>query len=192
MRSTRCQVSWIPTRYLCPFSSFQSLCLVSGPYYLLGFPSGSAVKNLPANADMWVPSLGQEDPLQEAMAIHSSILTWKFPWTEEPGGLQSMGLQKLDVTEVTEHIPIISCFSVVVIQNSSTNEKMQRDVGSIPELERSPGKGNGDPFQYSCLENSMNRGAWRAILHGSQKVRHDWVHTHTSPLASSGMPSFSN
>ena len=84
-----------------------------------------------------------------------------------------MGLQKLDMTEVTEHIPIISCFSVVVIKNSSTNEKMQRDVGSIPELERSPGKGNGDPFQYSCLENYMNRGAWRAILHGSQRVRHN-------------------
>ena len=84
-----------------------------------------------------------------------------------------MGLQKLDMTEVTEHIPIISCFSVVVIKNSSTNEKMQRDVGSIPKLERSPGKGNGDPFQYSCLENYMNRGAWRAILHGSQRVRHD-------------------
>ena len=95
MRSTRCQVSWIPTRYLCPFSSFQSLCLVSGPYYLLGFPSGSAVKNLPANADMWVPSLGQEDPLQDAMAIHSSILTRKFPWTEEPGGLTVHGVAKV-------------------------------------------------------------------------------------------------
>ena len=42
---------------------------------------------------MWIRSLGQEDPLEEEMATHSSILAWKIPWTEEPGGLQSMGLQ---------------------------------------------------------------------------------------------------
>ena len=42
-----------------------------------------------------VPSLGWEDPLEEEMAIHSSILAWKIPWTEEPGGLQSMGLQRV-------------------------------------------------------------------------------------------------
>ena len=40
---------------------------------------------------MWVRSLGQEDPLEEGMAIHSSILAWEIPWTEEPGGLESMG-----------------------------------------------------------------------------------------------------
>ena len=43
---------------------------------------------------MWVQSLGQEDPLQKDMATHSSILAWKIPWTEEPGGLQSMGSQE--------------------------------------------------------------------------------------------------
>ena len=43
---------------------------------------------------MWVGSLGQEGPLEEEMATYSSILAWKIPWTEEPGGLQSMGLQK--------------------------------------------------------------------------------------------------
>ena len=42
---------------------------------------------------MWVPSLGQEDPLEEGMKTHSSILAWRIPWTEDPGGLQSMGLQ---------------------------------------------------------------------------------------------------
>ena len=49
------------------------------------------VKNPPAVRETWVPSLGQEDPLEEGMAIHSSILAWEIPWTEEPGGLQSMG-----------------------------------------------------------------------------------------------------
>ena len=44
--------------------------------------------------EMWVWSLGQEDPLEEEMATHSSILAWRTPWTQEPGGLQSMGLQK--------------------------------------------------------------------------------------------------
>ena len=50
-----------------------------------------AVKNLPAKWETWVRSLGQEDPLEEEMATHSSILAWKIPWTEEPGGLESMG-----------------------------------------------------------------------------------------------------
>ena len=48
--------------------------------------------------ETWVRSLGWEDPLEKEMAIHSSILAWKIPWTEEPGGLQSMGLQELDMT----------------------------------------------------------------------------------------------
>ena len=45
--------------------------------------------------EMWVQTLGQEDPLEEEMTIHSSILAWKIPWTEELGGLQSMGLQRV-------------------------------------------------------------------------------------------------
>ena len=56
------------------------------------------VKNLPPvqeTQEMQVPSLGQEDPLEEGMATHSSILAGKSPWTEEPGGLQSMGSQRV-------------------------------------------------------------------------------------------------
>ena len=58
-----------------------------------GFPGGSAVKNLPAIQElqeMRVQSLGREDPLEEGMAPHSSILAWRIPWTEKPGGLQSI------------------------------------------------------------------------------------------------------
>ena len=51
------------------------------------------VKKLPAMWETWVQSLGWGDPLEEGMATHSSILAWRIPWTEEPGGLQSMGLQ---------------------------------------------------------------------------------------------------
>ena len=61
----------------------------------MGFSSGSAVKNLPAMQETRVCSLGQEDPLEEGVATHSSILTGKIPWTEEPGRLWSMGLQRV-------------------------------------------------------------------------------------------------
>ena len=57
-----------------------------------GFPGGSMVKNLPAKQETQVWFLGGEDPLGEGMATHSCTLVWKIPWTEEPGGLQSMGL----------------------------------------------------------------------------------------------------
>ena len=53
------------------------------------------VENLPAVQKTWVRSLGQEDPLEKGMATHSSILAWRIPWTEKPGQLQSMGLQRV-------------------------------------------------------------------------------------------------
>ena len=57
------------------------------------------IKNLPAMRETWVQSLGQEDLLEKEVAAHSSILAWRIPWTEEPGGLQPMGLQESDTTE---------------------------------------------------------------------------------------------
>ena len=56
------------------------------------------VRNLPAMQETQVRSLGREDPLEKEIATHSSILAWRIPWTEEPGRLQSMGLQELDTT----------------------------------------------------------------------------------------------
>ena len=53
------------------------------------------VKNLPTMKETWVRFLGQEVPLEKGMATHSSILAWKIPWPEEPGGLQSMGSQRV-------------------------------------------------------------------------------------------------
>ena len=61
----------------------------------MGFPVAQSVKNLPAVQETWVRSLGWEDPLEEGMATHSSTLAWRIPWTEEPGGLQSMGSQRV-------------------------------------------------------------------------------------------------
>ena len=53
------------------------------------------LKRLPAMQETWIRSLGWEDPLEKEMATHSSILAWRLPWTEEPGGLQSTGLQRV-------------------------------------------------------------------------------------------------
>ena len=61
---------------------------------MLGFP-GDADSLLPAVWETWVRSLGREDPLENRMATHSNILAWEIPWTEEPGELQSMGLQRV-------------------------------------------------------------------------------------------------
>ena len=62
------------------------------------------VKNVPTNPEdleTWVLPLGQKDPLEEGMPMHSSILAWRIHWLEEPGGLQFIRLKKLDMTELT-------------------------------------------------------------------------------------------
>ena len=72
--------------------------LAQSIFYTAGFPSGSAVENPPAMQEpreIQVRSLGPEDPLEEEMATHSGILAWRIPWTEEPGGLQSIGSQRV-------------------------------------------------------------------------------------------------
>ena len=61
------------------------------------------VKNPPAMQETWVQSLGWEDPLEKEMAMHSSILAWEISWTEEPGGLQSVGLQRVWHDWATKH-----------------------------------------------------------------------------------------
>ena len=61
----------------------------------LGFPSALAVKNLPSMQETWVQSLDREDPLKEVMAAHANILAWRISWTDEPGGLQSVGSQRV-------------------------------------------------------------------------------------------------
>ena len=63
--------------------------------YLWASLVAQIVKNLPAMQETQVPSLGQEDPLEERMATHSSFLAWRIPWTEEPSGLQSMWSQRV-------------------------------------------------------------------------------------------------
>ena len=61
------------------------------------------LKNLSAMQETWVQSLGWEDPLEGVMTTHSSILAWRIPWTEQPGGLQSMGSQRVRHDRATKH-----------------------------------------------------------------------------------------
>ena len=67
--------------------------------HIMGLPGGSVVKYLHAIHETQIWSLGWEDPLEKGMATHPSILAWEIPWTEEPGGLQSMGCQESDTSE---------------------------------------------------------------------------------------------
>ena len=82
-------------------------------------------------------------PSEKAMAPHSSTLAWKIPWTEEPGGLQSMGLLESDTTERLHFHFSLSCI----------------------------GEGNGNPLQCSCLENPRDGGAWWAVVYGVAQSR---------------------
>ena len=90
--------------------------------------------------ETWAQSLGPEDLLEKEKAIHSSTLAWKIPWVEEHGGLKSMGLQRIGLTEQLTHTHshIDKNLSTCITRNS----------------------GNGNPLQYSCLENPMGGGAW--------------------------------
>ena len=80
---------WIPIYHL--------LAVISSyrPYKIRAYLVAQMVKNLPAMQETQVWSLGWEEPLEKGRATHFSTLTWKIPWTEEPGGLQSMGLQRV-------------------------------------------------------------------------------------------------
>ena len=89
--------------------------------FILGFPVAQTVKNLPAMEETWVRFLGQEDPLEKGMTTCSSILAWRIPWTEEPGGLQSMGVAKSqtqpsDLTTTTHSFSLQGNKSVLASQ----------------------------------------------------------------------------
>ena len=132
------------------------------------------------------------------MATHSGILVRKIPWTEEAGGLHSVGSQRVGHNWATEHIKKNKADLYILIRKElceisgflggtsgkellPTNAGDVRDVGSIPRSGRSPEGGHGNPLQYSCLENSMDRGAWW-VTAWSQRVDHNWsdvTHTHT-------------
>ena len=134
--------------------------------------------------ETWVWSLSQEDLLEEEMAIPCSVAAWRIPWTERPGGLQSMGSQRVRhdraTSTHTHKIPLLYLFRVsipgywasqvvLVVKNTSANAGDIRDTGSILGSGRSSEGGHGNPLQYSCLENPMDRGPWQATVLGVTK-----------------------
>ena len=138
------------------------------------------------------------------MATYSSILSWRISQTEEPGGLQSMGLQSTGYNQNNNNgakqtqtkyadilkqltmfnpVPIFSLKNMyfspsilsdgyqveLVVKNPPANGGDVIDAGWILGLGRSPGEVNGNPLQYSCLENPMGSGAWQATVCGVSK-----------------------
>ena len=78
--------------------------------------------------------MGQEDPLEEGVATHSSILAWRIPWTEEPGGIQAMGLQRVGYNKAIEQQQIQDC---VLIQKGNLDTGKHRELRSrhpVPSL----------------------------------------------------------
>ena len=116
---TSCSFLWaesLPSSsavHQCSSAGKESACKAGDPFVIpgsgsspgerIGYPLqyfraslvAQVVKNLPAMWETWVRSLGWEDPLEMEMTTHSNMLAWRIPWTEEPGGLQSMGLQRV-------------------------------------------------------------------------------------------------
>ena len=102
-------VSKRPLRYSKSSSRIPLYYLLDLYFYTL---VAQRLKRMPAMWETWVWSLGWEDSLEKEMATHSSILAWRIPWTEEPGGLQSMGLQRVGhnwVTSLTHSLYILFC-----------------------------------------------------------------------------------
>ena len=141
------------------------------------------MKNLPVMQETWVWSLDWEDPLEKGMATHSSILGGRIPWTEEPGGLQSMGSKGVrhdwasNIFTFTfacspntyyapdsvflEHTDVLrKClpedwgqWASLVAQTVKESACHAGGLGLIPGLGKSPRGGHGNLLQYSCLEN---------------------------------------
>ena len=118
-----------------------SYCLlyVSSLNVYWGFPGGSDVKHLPARREARLQFLGWEDPLEKKMATHSSILAWKGPWTEEPGGLQSIWGRKELAT--TERLHVTSSLHASVSSHLKSNGKEFR---VFPIMIVSPSRGQSN------------------------------------------------
>ena len=100
------------------------LTISTGAMFGWGFPGDSVVRNLPANivdGDQQVQSLGREDLLEEKIATHSSIIARIIPWTEEPGGLQSMGLPRIRHDWATELDSVYTAGHLLLLYQLATN-----------------------------------------------------------------------
>ena len=115
--------------------------------------------------ETWVWFLGREDPLEKEMAIHSSTLAWKIPWTEEPDRLESMGSQRVGHDWATS-LSLSSTLNGGFSSGSDGKESgcNAGDSGSIPGSGRSPGEGNG--YHTSIPAGEFHGQRRRTIVHG--------------------------
>ena len=109
-----------------------------------------------------VRSLGWEDPLEKGMTTHSSILVWRIP--RDRGAWWRVGHDWSDTARTREWNHGLPRWL-----SGKETACEAGDAGSIPGPGRSPGEGNGNPLQYSCLMNPMDREAWQVIVHGFTK-----------------------
>ena len=138
--------------------------------FLWGPLVAQKLKRLPAMRETWVRSLGREDPLEKEMATYSSILAWRIPWTEEPGGLQSTGLQRVRHDWATSlHFTSLWLFFSIGLPWWLRICLQCRRSGFHPRLGRAPGKGNGYPLQYYCWRTPWTEEPGGATVHGGHK-----------------------
>ena len=152
---------------------------LAGRFFTKGFPCDSAGKEATCNAGDLGSILGWEDPLEKGKGTHSSILAWRIPRTI------SMGSQRVGCDQATFTFRPILKFRIRKGRgfpggsNSKESACSARDPSSVPGSGRSPGEGDGNLLQYSCLENSMDRGAWQATVHRVAKSQTRLSDKHT-------------
>ena len=117
------------------------------------------VKSLPAMQETWVWSLGREDPLEECMAAHSSILAWRIPWTEEPGGLQSMGLQRVRYEWVTNTQTYMEVFLIHTFQWRNWSSEGVNDF--LKDSYMVPKRKEKELLDGACEDRLQRRGGSR-------------------------------
>ena len=135
------------------------------------------VKNLPAMQETWVQSLGWEDPLEKGTATYPlqySGLENSMDGEAWHATVHGVPKSRTGLSDFHFSIYILWASQVVlVVKNLPANAGDARDAVSILGSRRSPGVGNDNPLQYSCLENPMDREAWWATAQGLQKVGQD-------------------
>ena len=116
------------------------------------------------------------------MTTHFLFFPGGSPGQRSLAGCSPCGLKESDTTEVTYHMHACDILCLLIWQETASVSSVSKesacnagDPGLIPGSRRSPGEGNGNPLQYSCLENPMDRQAWWATDHGVTRVRHDLV-----------------
>ena len=148
------------------------------------------VKGPPANAantaDVGsIPGLGRSPGIGNGNPLQYSCLENSMNGGAWQATVHGVAKSRTRLSDFTSLNPILASQVVLVVKNPTVKAEDIRDMGSIPGSGRSPGGGNGSPLQYSCLENSMNRGAWLATVHVVVKSW-TWLSTHTQ-LLTSGM-----